>query len=151
MRPLTMLLGITVMLLVFMQVEGMAQEKYLPTADEEIYGAWTNEDHLPQEIVNSPEGYKAYNFKTDSTPIEEGSLSIDSKWMDSEGNIWYRRFGAVTFGTYKGTTFQTLDKLSKSGTVWEEVLALGEFDPNRYPTRLNPRAESYSIYYRAEK
>jgi hypothetical protein len=151
MKPLMMLIGATVVLLAFIQAQSLAQEKYIPTADEEIYGTWTNKDHFPQKVVTGPDGYKAYNFMSDSAPIEEGTVTIDSKWTDQDGNVWYKTFGTVTYGTYKGSTYQELHKLSKSGTVSETVDAFGDFDPNKYPTRINPMAETYRIYYRTEK
>jgi hypothetical protein len=108
MKPLMMLIGATVVLLAFIQAQSLAQEKYVPTADEEIYGTWTNKDHFPQKVVTGPDGYKAYNFMSDSAPIEEGTVTIDSKWTDQDGNVWYKTFGTVTYGTYKGSTYQEL-------------------------------------------
>jgi len=72
---------------------------------------------------------------------------------DSEGNIWYKTFDTGTAGgAYAGYKWQALQKFSKLGTVREfEVKVVGEFDPNSYPTKIDPKDSSYKIYYRAEK
>jgi len=51
-------------------------------------------------------------------PCLLGSRGIDSKWTDSEGNIWYTVFGIGT-GFWEGHKSQELYKLSKSATVME--------------------------------
>lgn len=46
---------------------------------------------------------------------------------------------------------QELSKLSKSGTVMERAFVnffIGEFDPSRYPTEIDPKLSSYRILYR---
>jgi len=156
MRPLTMLLGTTVMLLAFIQVEGMAQEKYVPKADEEIYGTWTNEKNTnisgDQKLVYEADGlWKAYFKIADPLPYEEGTFRIDSKWTDSEGNIWYKTFGAMTSGRAIGVKYQELIRISEAGAVWEGVYAdVLEFDPDSYPAKVDPQDYTYAIYYRAE-
>jgi hypothetical protein len=129
--------------------------KYDPKPDEEIYGIWINDKNYNlngfQKTVISADGWKNYTNISDSVPWELGTSQIDSKWTDSEGNIWYKTFGMATGGHAKGAKFQTLTKLSRSLTVMETVarLRLGEFDSNNYPAEIDPNDDSDAVYYRA--
>ena len=149
-------LGVLLIVLAMIPFGANAQDKYVPKANEELYGTWTNEQNSkgifhPQKIVSNADGYKLYTGISDSLAFEEGTMQIDRKWTDSEGNIWYKTFGIVTRGVYKGDRWQELDKLSKSGNVWERALTpLGtmEFNPNYFPTKIDPQQEYYRILYR---
>jgi hypothetical protein len=144
--------GATVILLFLILLGGCGPGKYVPKANEEINGTWTNEKIFPQKVVNTADGWKQYNYMSDPTPLYEGTGGIASKWRDSEGNIWYKIFSTVTSTAYKGTKSQELDKLSKSGTVWESVSTMvREFNSDSYPTKIDPNDSSYRIYYRSEK
>jgi len=154
-----MLFGASIVLLASIHVGGWAEEKYMPKEDEELYGTWTNEQgvkdyyHPPKSVVNT-DGYKNFVNVSDSVPFEEGTRQIDSKWIDSEGDIWYKTFGTVTTGVYKGYKYQALVKISKSRTVSEFVFrSIGflEFDPNDYPTKIDPNDPTYTIQYRAKE
>jgi hypothetical protein len=120
-----------VIAVILIMVAGCAPGKYVAKQNEQLFGTWTNEQNVgsvydPQKVVIAIDGYKLYSKISDSVPSEENTWQIDSKWTDSEGNIWYKTFGTVTMGTYKGARWQELEKLSKSGTVWERALnALG--------------------------
>ena len=91
---------------------------------------------------------------------------IDSKWTDSEGNVWYKTFGENSSGIYSGDHWQELDKISKSG-VWERELTTLEpecaatcwrqkqsnaayplvYDPTYYPTKVDPKDTTYSFLH----
>ena len=128
----------------------MAQDKYIPKADEEIYGTWINAQltRAPfQKMVIAAGKLKHYLRLSDSVPYDEATLQIVSRWTDSEGNVWYR-----TYGAYKGYNFQELDKLSDSGTVWEgEFMSLGfngKYDPELFPKEFHPASSNHGISYR---
>ena len=154
------LLGASAILLALLLLGGCAPGK----PKEEIYGTWTNDTstntyviisgHI-QKVVNTPDGrWKEYSKISDSDFLQEGTRRIDSKWTDSEGNIWYKSVMVVTAGKLAdpGTTAQELDRLSKSATVWESVFALvGKVHPELYPTTIDPKNANYRIYYRAGK
>jgi hypothetical protein len=130
-------------------------QNYVPKPEEEIYGKWINDKVYNlngfQKIVTSADGLKLYAHVSDSVPWVESTEQIDSKWIDSEGNIWQKTFIAETSGSNKGI-FQGLDRFSKSATVWECVIAIvKDFNPSSYPTRIDPKDSSYRLYYRAEK
>jgi hypothetical protein len=145
--------------LIMSQSQGWAQEKYVPSEDEELYGTWTNEEYSgyhnpqPQRDVVSADGYKHFANVADSTPFEERTLQIASKWTDSMGNIWYRTFGTFTSGQYIRCHFQELDKISNAGKVWEYVRVLllpdAEIDPENFPSAIDPDDRTYNVRYRA--
>ena len=148
------LLAALVVLPALVSVAGFGQEKYNPKPNEEIYGTWINVDQFSyaQKSANAPGGYKEYWKVADPAPSSEGTEEIYSKWTDSEGNTWYKTFAIGTRGVTKGYSSQTLHKLSKSGTVLESVYALvSTFDPNDFPTRIDPEDSTYRIYHRAER
>jgi len=150
---------VAVTLLSISMLRGWAQERYVPKADEELYGTWTNErytgiaSYQSQKCVVTADAYQCYAKLSDSLPQEEGTAQIDSKWTDAAGNIWYRAFGTIRTGWWMGYKFQMLIELTKSATVWEStwvLLSPGEgFDPARYPTEMNPRIWSHNIRHRA--
>lgn len=132
---------------------------YRPKANEELYGTWTNESYgvmtsaifMPQKEVIDASGHVAYTNISDHDPAGKGTERIASKWIDSEGNIWYKTFGTISNGD-KVLTIQTLHKLSKSATVQEYVSVwLSKPDPNNYPTKIDPKDANYRIYNRAGK
>ena len=132
-------------------------QSYVPTPNEEIYGTWTNDKSINligfQKTVVTADGFQNYADTSDSVPREKGVSQIDTKWTDSEGNIWYKTFGTVTGVENRRTTkFQNLVKVSKSGTVMEIVHRHPrDFDSSNYPTKIDPDDNNYGIYYRTEK
>ena len=135
---------------------GCASAKYVAKPNEEIYGTWVNEKMSAQKIVVGPDGGKTYLKLTDTTPYFETAGEIVSKWTDSEGNIWYKCMSARVKGAYANAAakFTELDKLSKSGTVWESVWTMPMSDEEiknpKYPTKIDPQDSNYGIYYRAQ-
>ena len=133
-----------------------AQDKYVPKANEELYGTWINNKSINsyhvQKAVHIPNAWREFSDVKDTVPHQEGTVRIDDKWTDSDGTIWYKTFNAITSGTYKGFKVQALQKISQSGSVKENVsIAVGEFDPKLYPTEIDPKDDSYQIFYRAEE
>jgi hypothetical protein len=139
---------------------GCATGKYVAKPNEEIYGTWTNDQPPPahsktvntQKEVISADKNKLYYHISDESPMSEGTEVITSKWIDSDGNIWYKTLLAYTSGTANGIKYQVLYKLSKSATVLElEWSMVGDFDPSQYPTKIDPKDSEYRILYRTEK
>lgn len=160
MKGRSTLIGVSVMMVALAHGGGWAQSRYVPKENEELFGTWTNEQndksyYRPQKEVISVDGFRRYPNMSDPLPSEEATLKIDSKWIDSEGNIWYKTFGQVTTGVYKGWTFQELDRLSKSGMVFESVFAAlginGKYDPTYYPTAIGAYDPTYMILYKEGK
>ena len=145
MKDHTSLLSMTIPLLTFVLFGGHCYaQNYVPTANEEFYGTWINDKTINaghiQKKISTPGGNKDYLEVSDSVPVFEDEQQVYAKWTDTEGNIWYKIFGTVKAGAYKGTKWQELDKLSKSATVWEYVFAIvSDFNPNSYPTKVVPK------------
>ena len=103
-------------------------------------------------MIVTAEEYAGFSLVSDSTRIFSWKWWIDSKWTDSEGNIWYKVIG-MGLGLYGGEKSQELYKLSKSGTVMERAINIPvkEFDPTLFPTRIEPKSWTYRILFRAER
>lgn len=141
---------------------GCGPGKYVPTANEEIYGTWTNPQeppHIPtiQKAVYAPGSFKGYNLVSSTTPQLECSWEITGKWKDSEGNVWYKGHSKITGGTIgdTGAEWVSLYKLSKSASVLEEVLKIPTSDQEIkkpvYPVSIDPKDDNYHIKYRAKE
>ena len=148
MRKSVMLLATLMILLIVFGDSIFGQEKYSPKPDEELYGTWTNPKGSLQKFVKASDGWKFYVHVADTSPYDKGTTEIESKWTDSDGNIWYRCFNT----NMNGYKTQELDRLSKGGTVLEFVFRqVDEFDRNSYPNRIDPLDPNYGIYYRAKE
>jgi hypothetical protein len=139
---------LVVFALVLILLGGCAPGKYIPKPNEELYGTWINEKAVPQRVVIFAGGFKQYYQIADTVPTySEGTLEIENKWQDAQGNIWYKSLATDLPG---GEKFQTLVKISKSATVYERVYAeVFEFSPKNYPTRIDPKSGTYDIFFRS--
>ena len=132
---------------------------------EEMYGTWINEDYKGntppfEKFIITSDGKMEF-FKTEVAPWEpEIELSdgewmpcdfhiftIDDKWSDSDGNIWYKV--AARVGGYEkiATNAYLLMKVSDSNNVLEYMVGrLG------YHEELDSSAVKYTyrIYYLQE-
>ena len=119
--------------------------KYVAKPNEEIYGTWVNKDNYggvnsPQKEIITADGVKKYDKVSDPTPLQKYTKIIDSKWTDAEGNIWYKTYGTVTDGAYKGWTWQGIDKLSKGATVWELTITVWVLEQRLTPYIIRPKS-----------
>jgi len=134
---------------------------YVPKPNEELYGTWTNTTEVgkmatrvPQKEIHSPGEVQTFERLSDKAPSWEATEQIDTKWTDSDGNVWYKTFGTITLGWMKGYKSQKLIKISKSGTMLEAVeTEVAELDSSLYPSRITDSNDvDYYIFYRnAEK
>lgn len=155
-----MCIGVLTCLLVSVLLVSCGPGKYVEKPNEELYGTWTNESYsgvitqgtyTPQKSVVTPGAYSDYRMLTDHGPGFTGKEEVTSKWKDSEGNIWYKinMSGSTGDNTFK---WQSLQKLSKAGTVREFVVVdVAVFSPDSYPTKVEPGAPNYKIYYREKQ
>ena len=87
MKTRMLFLGALMILLSMIPIGVIAQDKYVPKANEESYGTWTNEKGTPQKAVIFAGGFMNYMLISDTTPTyNEGTQQIESKWQDAEGN-----------------------------------------------------------------
>lgn len=134
-------------------IVGCATGKYVPKANEELYGTWMNEktqNHdLIQKIVYDASGWQEYTKVSDSKALEGGTWSMDSKWTDVQGNIWYKVFCTFTTGWAAGMDVQVLYKLSNSATTLEWVYKMSSQSSGiSYPSKIDPTSDTYHIFYR---
>ena len=152
------LAGVTLLLLLMPGVLAWAQEVILPKGEEEIYGTWVNADNRPdvlhgQKVVVAAEAMSIFCRASDLEAGMEVAWDITRKWTDAEGNTWYKTQGTSSAGMYRGARWQTLEKISKSGLVWERAMNLletGRFHPAFYPRAMDPTGIYYRVLYRVQ-
>jgi hypothetical protein len=144
------ILVVLVTLLALVMCGGCAPGKYTPQANEETYGTWTNPNYAQQKVVRSADGtWQNFAYTGDTVPSESGTFQLVKKWKDADGNTWYHEDFKVLKGVYTYNA-QRLDKIDKSGKVWETMfMEVARFDTDSYPKQLDPKSESYGIFYRA--
>jgi hypothetical protein len=152
------LAGAAMLFLLMPEVSIWAQESVIAKGEEEIYGTWANENNRAdvlhgQKVVVGPDAMRIFCKVSDPECGMEVSWDITSKWTDSEGNVWYKTLGTSTGGLYLGAKWQTLEKVSKSGKIWERAMNLletGRFHPAFYPRTMDPKGIYYRVLYRIE-
>jgi hypothetical protein len=146
-------------LMAMIQVKVWPQEAVVPKGAEELFGTWANEKNLAdvfhgQKVIVTADGMKVFCRVSDPDPRMIVSWDITGKWTDSEGNVWYKTLGISTGGIYQGARWQSLEKISKSGTVWERAticLETGGFNPAFYPKTIDQKGVYYRVLYRTGK
>ncbi len=112
---------------------------------EEYYGTWVNTDynttyHNAKVIHNHDGTLIKYMSTSDTEPYKTATFTIEDKWTDSEGNIWYKILYTETEQII--SNFE-LAKISDNGTTLEL-----DFYIIDYPTEIDPNDGEYRIYYR---
>ena len=145
---------ISILILVITELiisEGFATDKKVTKRDYKFFsGTWINEEYDSRATYAKYEIYRdgtfnAYNKTSDTGKNRSGYYEIVEKWIDSEGNIWYKTYiweGAKVEGQPAG---YELDKFSNSGNV-KEYIDLGA----DFPTEIDKNHPQYRIYYRQE-
>ena len=112
-----------------------------------IYGTWINEKTSPPKTVETPEGWHDYYSISDTEPYATGPESIVGCWTDRDGTVWYQ-----TRSELNGFKYQTLQRISKGGTVREMVAAqVSEYNPESFPKTVDPTGLDYHLWYRAKQ
>jgi hypothetical protein len=146
-----MIVGLAIALL-FVAANSYAQKMYVPKADEEIYGTWTNQGMEFRKNVSFYGGSRDYMQIEDNVAIFESNVQLVEKWIDTDGNVWYKILGNVISGAYQGTKWQSLEKISKAGTVREWVAKIvTAFADDNYPSAISASDNDYRIYYRSKQ
>ena len=146
------ILVLSAALLVSMLVGGCGSGKYVPKANEDLYGTWVNQAYPEKKMVITPGGFKTYLSVTDTTVVHEGKEQIEGKTVSSNGTVSYKTFGEFTSGPYTGIKFQWVRKVEKSGTVLEYVeRPVAEYDPKNYSTEITPSDTYYRMYFKSEQ
>ncbi len=149
----TFVLAISVIIL------SCTSQQYVPTADEEIYGVWENEDYLAhtaefwsesQQVVMKSGGEGQMGRLLERADVGTKMdivYTITSKRTDTEGNVWYEQIWTAYF-EYGGklqehSRFYVLSKVSDSGKTLELIR-----DETGYPAEMDPENPGYRIFYR---
>jgi hypothetical protein len=151
MEKKTALFVLMFFLTVYTCLNSFADEKekygfYVPSDNEVLYGTWINTTYTGpayrQKVVMFDWGYWEEYAKVTDTFFVNGTYTIVDKWTDSESNVWYTEYIRMRNGMYP--LFE-IDKISKSGTVWEYVFGYDDF-----PTADNMHSKNpyYRIRYR---
>jgi hypothetical protein len=134
-----------------------ATGKKASVTDKDIYkklsGTWINtyydgfsESHKyysGKYVIKRDGTYDGYANSSDTSRTSFGEIiSIDEKWIDSEGNFWYK---STTESLVTHRQNYELGKIHSSGNVWELTTLSYE-----YPNELDPNHGRYRIYYRQE-
>ena len=115
---------------------GCGPGKYVPKANEEIYGTWIHEGIRYQKLVIFAGGVKEYFGVADAEPDWETTEQISAKWKDGDGNIWYKTFDLYTIGQLKGTKMQYLWKISNGSQMELTGEAVKDFNEKSFPLTL---------------
>jgi hypothetical protein len=138
--------------LIFSVVNALAGEKsYVATDNEELYGTWVNTNYSAekgwthtlhtQRIVFSDDWtFERFTWADRDVSEWKDWYKITDKWIDSEGNVWYRVHWQYFYWEHYG-----LFKISDSGKKCEFVTDPIEYG---YPKKIDPKTISYRIYYR---
>jgi len=154
---------LTLVLAVLIIAGSCATQKRIVKDSEEFYGIWINEEYkgstppLKKNVFN-PDGTWEY-FRKEASPWETdieileggwirdffGTYTIEDKWTDSDGNVWYKV--DLLFGIKKEytNTYYLLMRISDSNKIMEYME-----DRIRYGEKIEPKSTKYRIYYRQE-
>ena len=126
-----------------------AAEPYVPTENEEYYGTWYNEEYNNRSTWAKweikPNGkWASYGLKfMQIFQTAEGPYTIDDKWTDDNGDIWYKITWINDRSKGKG---YGLIHISDSGSKMEAA-----YSPSDHPTKIDrtkPWWEYGGIHYR---
>jgi hypothetical protein len=125
-------------------------------AKEEICGTWSNPEYKKSvgppwpKLVKYPDGtWIIYRIKgaweeeveTTEDGFVKGSVgkyTIEDKWTDSDGTIWYKVIGTGGLAA----TYYELYKISNSGKTMEWIYSNYDF-----PSEINPNHARYHLFY----
>jgi len=122
-------------------------------ADDPGIGTWVNAKYdgtwfTPAKIELLPDGRELdYLRISDTTPEWEAKSTDEEKWIDAEGNHWFKGYGIFhDYGTNQNEQkWFVLSKINASRTVLESVTSQAD-----YPEELSPIGGQYSIWYKKQ-
>lgn len=142
----------SVTLFALIQVVGWAQDKYVASEDEELYGTWSNDNMFPPKIVISADGtFEEYFPISNTKAFRGGTVEMIKKWTGSDNGVYYYTLDRLTSGPDKGTRTRFLWKVSEDGKVLEMVWRPSgpAFDPSGMPTEIDPKDRNYLVFDRS--
>lgn len=136
---------------------GCGPGKYTPKSNEELYGTWINPSYsgefssgviYPQKETIDSNGYQIYRLVDDHAKYWVGKEQIVAKWIDKEGNAWYKTDRFSNNGQ-KAIVLKCLYKISKSSTVRESTWKEGDTPSSvSFPVGIDSKDSTYRFYER---
>jgi hypothetical protein len=114
------------------------------SGSDEICCTWVNTNYTsgdpPQKLIFHFDGtFACYDTQKTSDALKRGTYSIDEKWQDSEGNIWYK----IKMREPMSKTKYQLAKISDDGKILEFICKT-----DKYPATISLEDEAYCKYNR---
>lgn len=108
---------------------------YRPKKDEPLYGVWVNEDYNEvsefAKYIYYPDGKGlSYGKTTDQEPQYECRFTIQEKWTDNEGIIYYKvlmKWASPPYQKLYATPWYVSVKIHPSGDVTEIIASRDKF------------------------
>ena len=124
MKTRTLVSILVLVLAVLIISEGYATDKKVTKKDYRfVSGTWINEEYNSKPfrekyVVRRDGTFDRYNRTSDAGKQGTGHYEIIEKWIDSEGNIWYKMHVWSGVKVEGQPVSYELDKFSNSGKVW---------------------------------
>jgi hypothetical protein len=141
------------MCILFALMIGCASTPIAGKDQEPIFGTWANNEYMSGywvwRFIYQPNGQVLTwsNGKLADQPNNyEGRFTIDKKWVDSEGNTWYRSAEKVCIAPYsegKAIKEYGLIKVRVAGSVLE-----GEWSTVDFPKEFGALGNQHFLFYR---
>jgi hypothetical protein len=122
---------------------------------EPLFGTWVDQElmgsQLEYKFIYQSDG-KSFGWNSGTPPEQpnnsEGRFTIEKKWIDSQGNTWYRVAGASCLVPYmesKVIKEYGLVKVHSDGMILE-----GEWSTVDFPSEFGALGNYHYIYHREE-
>jgi hypothetical protein len=141
------------MCILFALMIGCASTPRVGKGQEPIFGTWVNNEYKSGywiwRFIYQPNGQSltwSNGQPADQPNNYEGRFTIDKKWVDSEGNTWYRWAEKGCLAPYseeKANMDYGLIKVRVEGNVLE-----GEWSTVDSPSEFGARGSQHFIFYR---
>ncbi len=127
---------------------------YRPGPNEALYGTWIGVKAAHQKMVIEAGTLTRFALADDTQAFHACAQRIAARWADAEGNLWYKTSETITggLGGLKGSKWQSLHRLSRSGMTLETVaIPVRDFDAKAFPHKLDPANEAYAVFHRGQE
>ena len=148
-RKVILVRAITLMAAVLMATCTTTQPRKMAKAEEPLYGTWVNDEYGAgnKEVLTSDGKGFEYN-RGAAQPYSEYRVTLEEKWTDETGNIFYKGFAkwsGYPYNESKARKWYFLYRINAAGDTLEVVVS-----PSDYPTEVSKVGGSYWIYHRVE-
>jgi len=129
------------------------REFYVPAVDEGLFGTWVNPEYgppgpAPKVVIYAWGLVEWFAGTADRTSSWVGTSIVVEKWIDDQGNTWYKEFRRDSRGSPYGGQAFVLDRIGSDGLMLDSIYgASGWPSPSEMVPRRNP---TYVTYRRQE-